>query len=526
MAYKFQRGAATLSGSLIQEGDIEATGKISTLVSNIESGGNLSGSSDLLIGGTVRLDGVAAAVAAVASDSFYFLDADNLMKKESMADYAALIAGDALAASSGVLAVAVDDTGIEIDSDALRLKDNGVTLAKMAGIARGSVIVGDASGDPSLLAKGTAHQFLQSDGTDVAYVSLSGDATLNAGAITIADNAVTLAKMAGLARGRIILGDSSGDPSALALGSNAQILISDGNDLAYASVSGDLTITNAGVTAIGATKVTDAMLNDDVATGLAGVGLGATSGVLAVQVSGAVHITSDKVAITGSIAGKGLAFSGGVNSISDLSVDLSEMGTGAVADGDSFVFIDANDSNKTKQESVADLAVLFAGNGLSANASALALDLNELSAAAVDVAADSIAIVDANDSNGSRKESIADLATAMAGAGITATNGVFSVAASNAVNGIGDANATLAEGYNYGNAQLTADRTWTLPASAGMSVGDKVVVKAPADINGRKIIISRAGSQTIDGYTAGIELETSNAALTLIYAAADTWIIV
>ena len=54
-------------------------------------------------------------------------------------------------------------------------------------------------------------------------------------------------------------------------------------------------------------------------------------------------------------------------------------------------------------------------------------DLNGLSAAAVDVAADSIGIIDANDSNASKKESIADLATAMAGTNITATNGVLSL---------------------------------------------------------------------------------------------------
>lgn len=56
----------------------------------------------------------------------------------------------------------------------------------------------------------------------------------------------------------------------------------------------------------------------------------------------------------------------------------------------------------------------------------LTLNLNDLSAAAVNVANDSIAIIDASDSNGSRKESIADLAAAMAGSGITATNGVLS----------------------------------------------------------------------------------------------------
>ena len=49
----------------------------------------------------------------------------------------------------------------------------------------------------------------------------------------INDNAVTLAKMAGLARGKIIIGDSSGDPAALTVGSNGQVLTSDGTDISW-----------------------------------------------------------------------------------------------------------------------------------------------------------------------------------------------------------------------------------------------------------------------------------------------------
>ncbi len=52
--------------------------------------------------------------------------------------------------------------------------DNAVSLAKMAGLARGSIIVGDASGDPAALAKGTADQVLKSDGTDIAWGADSG----------------------------------------------------------------------------------------------------------------------------------------------------------------------------------------------------------------------------------------------------------------------------------------------------------------------------------------------------------------
>ena len=49
----------------------------------------------------------------------------------------------------------------------------------------------------------------------------------------IADNAITLDKMAGLARGKIIYGDSSGNPAALAVGSNGQSLVSDGTDISW-----------------------------------------------------------------------------------------------------------------------------------------------------------------------------------------------------------------------------------------------------------------------------------------------------
>ncbi len=57
----------------------------------------------------------------------------------------------------------------------------------------------------------------------------------------VADDAITLDKMAGLARGKIIVGDASGNPVALALGSSGQVLKSDGTDLAFAAESGQTT---------------------------------------------------------------------------------------------------------------------------------------------------------------------------------------------------------------------------------------------------------------------------------------------
>ena len=182
---------------------------------------------------TFNVDLTEAAEAVMADgDYILFLDggATGSHAKEAVADVATLFAGDGLTASSSVMAVNVDDSTIETSSDAIRVKDNGVTLAKMAGLARGKIIHGDASGDPAALALGSANTVLQSDGTDAAW---------GTGATAmIADNAVSLAKMAGLARGSIIYGDASGDPAALSVGSNTYVLTSDGTDVAWAAASG------------------------------------------------------------------------------------------------------------------------------------------------------------------------------------------------------------------------------------------------------------------------------------------------
>ena len=100
--------------------------------------------------------------------------------------------------------------------------------------------------------------------------------------------------------------------------------------------------------------------------------------------------------------------------------------------GISLSYDDANGTlTITNTTSAGDIESVAAGNGLSgggtSGAVSLALDLNELTAAAVDVSADSIAIIDAGDSS-SKKESIADLATAMAGTNLTASSGTLGFA--------------------------------------------------------------------------------------------------
>ncbi len=63
--------------------------------------------------------------------------------------------------------------------DSSELVDNSVTLAKMAGLARGKLIYGDASGDPAALAVGGADEVLTHDGTDFDWAAAGGITAAN-----------------------------------------------------------------------------------------------------------------------------------------------------------------------------------------------------------------------------------------------------------------------------------------------------------------------------------------------------------
>ena len=84
----------------------------------------------------------------------------------------------------------------------------------------------------------------------------------------------------------------------------------------------------------------------------------------------------------------------------------------------------------TRDAETGDISSVTAGDGLSGGGSTgavtVALDLNELTAAAVSASADSIVIIDATD-NSSKKESIVDLGTAMAGDGLTSAAGALNI---------------------------------------------------------------------------------------------------
>ena len=152
------------------------------------------------------------------------------------------------------VATSVADESVDSDAyvdgaiDTDHIDDDQVTLAKMAGLARGKVIYGDASGDPAALAAGSANTLLGSDGTDVAYDNVTSamitngtivDADLNASAaIAISKTALTAGTNISLSTNTLNVDDA--------------FLINDGNDTTTGIITaGGLTLSEAASVSIG-----------------------------------------------------------------------------------------------------------------------------------------------------------------------------------------------------------------------------------------------------------------------------------
>ena len=121
------------------------------------------------------------------------------------------------------------DQYVDGSIDNAHLADNAVGLAEMAGLVRGKIIVGDASGDPSALAMGTSEQVLRVNtaGTDLEYADAVGGAAwaLKTGAYTaVAGDGVMVDTDSSAIT--ITLPISSGPPS---LGDFVRVLDATGN---------------------------------------------------------------------------------------------------------------------------------------------------------------------------------------------------------------------------------------------------------------------------------------------------------
>ena len=145
-----------------------------------------------------------------------------------------------------------------------------------------------------------------------------------------------------------------------------------------------------------------------------------------------------------------------------------QMTTNAVAgdDGKVLTYDHATNGFTWETKFDGDISTIVAGYGLVNDGSTLNLSLNELTAATVDVASDSIAIIDSNDSNASKRETIADLISAIAGTGLTASSGVLNADAVTISNNSIGADELNVSGDGASGSVLTSDGdgtfSWTI----------------------------------------------------------------
>ena len=121
-------------------------------------------------------------------------------------------------------------TGSHIANDtvtATQMADNSIGTDQLAGIARGKIIYGDSNGDPQLLAIGSSGTALVSDGTDISWGSTLG-ATTFSGNVSIGN---TNASSFNSNSNNLVVGSGSGGEGITiysASNNNAQIFFADG----------------------------------------------------------------------------------------------------------------------------------------------------------------------------------------------------------------------------------------------------------------------------------------------------------
>jgi len=158
----------------------------------------------------LNIDGGTAISGGLASSDLIVVDdgASGANRKATLGNLGTLLAGNGLAVSGATLAVGVDGATVELSSDAVRVKDGGITLAKMAANSVDSNQYVDGSIDEAHI----ADRAVTSDkiGLQAVVAGLLQNTTSSStGAVTsdkfrpgavntaaLGDNAVTNAKLA------------------------------------------------------------------------------------------------------------------------------------------------------------------------------------------------------------------------------------------------------------------------------------------------------------------------------------------
>ena len=238
-------------------------------------------------------------------------------------------------------------------------------------------------------------------------------------------------------------------------------------------------------------------------------------------------------AVAATLSGSGLVSGGSANFAAVLTAgDLSDGAGGSLSGGvltGSSITMDTTIQAAANKFQVADNGNLTAVGGSFSGALSGSSTLSIAGNVQLDGADDGVAFVVADSmyfrdagSGLMRRDSWADVMSAAAGDGITATAGVLSVSSTQNidVDTIGNASRQLTSaGMNYATASLSANRTFTLPASP--DTGDLVYLKF-ASMGGNHAVISGSGMQLIDGVST-LTASSDFAGISLCYVASDVW---
>ena len=535
-------------------GDADVGGALSAV-------GAISGSAALSIGGTIRFDGAVDA-AAVDADSIYFFDAtDNLMKKERVTDlrdlYFADVSGDATIAAGGALTIAAgavensmlaDDA---VDSDELaagavdlahmsvnsvdsdQYVDGSIDLAHMSANSVDSDQYVDGSIDLVHMSANSVDSDQYVDGS-IDNIHLADDAV---GADELAANAVVNASVAS---GAAIVAtkldfnvDLGGD---ITFGNQSDDTISTTGHL---TVGGNLTV-NGSVTSVNSSTINitssftfEGLSVDDFETTLHSGTPTQDITVYLPQYSASAGAHSAYLPV---LAGAPTAASALVTAAEFALLDgASSIGTTAVSDGHGIFMNQGGTMAHTTVQTLAaylddeitampnlvttaattvgalgagSIAAGFTKINLANILDLASIDIDGGTDIGADLASADLIIVDDAAGGTNRKATIGRVAK------YVGDNLALNINSS-------DDGETFEVGFNYWNATLGGAESGTLPASP--SAGQVVYIKAPSNCSTtNKITINKAGSQTIDGEIA-IILESPNAAVSLMYVAADLW---
>ena len=539
MAYKFQRGAAILSGSIKAEDglvstDVDATtadfvvaaltagdipsSKLAIADAKILIGDNANGhAQEFALSGDVTM--TAGGLVTIAADSV-----EGTMLNTNAADGStmelssdslsvlkvpnALTAGDGIAAAGTFDGASARSFAIERSGSAHGLSLNADGLAiQLSGAASGLAI--DAGGltidanPDSFLVDGNGLQLDNNVAGDALSLASGQLSVANLANAQIASNAaIAHTKLAGITAASILMGNASGVATATAI--SGDISLGNGGAVTLAAAQTNITSVRNDSLVIGS-----ATGNDHIDFSVGGTVAIETNNVARISVIDATTTVSNDLVIAGNLTVQGAS----VEVQQGFVVTSSVQFEGVTPDGNEISLTSA-DPSADRTITLPDLdghIPLIAGAIGNANVtSAEFLLLDGDTSAAASITVDDADRMIINDDGTMKQIAMSDVKSYVAGA---STLSVASKA---------DGNALEEDKVNFFG-DLGANATVTLPASAAGLIGKSVYIKAKDLTSGATIIINtQAADQKIDGENS-IILESPYASVRLIYVATNDW---